>query len=608
MQKLHVNNFGWKKFRPVIFAIAVLALWVTPSYSFAGQAIYTFTSTAPSTGNTSVATAYTPTNISLGIESDFDTLDITTQFLSPLTSDRFLPQSIAGLQGGTVTPTLTIAISPLNFNSSIFGVPNGSINISTTQNVYSFDVPQPASVSVSNQPFGNGTAITSCSVTSSISTVQKQNLVFTLPHNCLQLSAQFLVQAQVKFVSTSGSIIYSTLTPSSPMEVDLTQVAGFKLPQIINFQPIQSPYLSQGSINLSATDNSGLPLKFNVQNSSNVCAVPNQTVPNVQLLGAGTCTIVATADGNNTYQAASSVTYSFQILTPQLDQSINQNFPTTLSLDNPEINFQTNSSSGEQVQVQSATPTICQITSQDTLDGENPGNCLINLTVPTNGNYKPEQSQVSILVTPAHVSQNVSYSAPLDVHVGGSGFDLDLTNDAGLPLKVVSDSPDVCTFNKSDDPLYVTIVGVGTCSMEVSQDGNDQYSPFYASGVTFQVLPAIASGSNSNSGSGAGSSGPSKVVITSSSTAPVGQSRADTQTNTAGLASSKITAATSQTASAGVKISAKSSPGSTNQTSSKVTKNATPKPSPKPSGKPTPKPSSRPTPKPSGKPTIKVTK
>jgi hypothetical protein len=220
------------------------------------------------------------------------------------------------------------------------------------------------------------------------------------------------------------------------------------------------------------------------------------------------------------------------------------------------------------------------INGNQSIIARNPGNCQIVLSAPTSGVYRATQSIVNIQVLPKKQEQKVYYNAPGEVRVGDSGFDIDLTNSANLQMVVTSSTPDICDFSQGNDPLFVTIISAGTCTFEVSQDGNDQYLPFSASGVTFDILPTPPAGTKRTSGTKSQASTPAapiQIKIKSSTSSAGTSGRLPTQTGNTSVVTIKSTitnASPSAKPNAAVKVTSKVSP-------SKSSSKPSPKPSPK---------------------------
>jgi hypothetical protein len=79
--------------------------------------------------------------------------------------------------------------------------------------------------------------------------------------------------------------------------------------QTINFDPIADQHLGASPVGISASASSGLPVSFS-SSSPGVCTVSGNSVT---LISTGTCSITADQSGNNSYNAAASVTRSFTV-------------------------------------------------------------------------------------------------------------------------------------------------------------------------------------------------------------------------------------------------------------------------------------------------------
>jgi hypothetical protein len=79
--------------------------------------------------------------------------------------------------------------------------------------------------------------------------------------------------------------------------------------QTITFPAIPATQLSAGSVTLSATASSGLPVSY-ASTTTSVCTVSGSTAT---LVAVGTCTIEAKQPGNSGYAGAAWVTQSFKV-------------------------------------------------------------------------------------------------------------------------------------------------------------------------------------------------------------------------------------------------------------------------------------------------------
>jgi hypothetical protein len=297
--------------------------------------------------------------------------------------------------------------------------------------------------------------------------------------------------AEVVHISPTTQAIQSVTGIQYPgLGVDLTKVPGYKFDQKIAAQSPQNLYITQGVTQVSANSSAQLPLMYSVPVTQSVCSVPDFSSPTVKVFGVGECDVVISAQGNDKYQSAPPVQVSFQVLSA-LTQSISQDLPKSISLENPEISFQATSTSGVNVTATSNTPNICQVISNQSILAINEGVCQLAFSAPSSGPYQPAQSSVSIQITPKRITQKVTFTPPGEIHFGDPEFHLDLKNEAQLPMKVTSDTLDVCDFTENNDLILVSAYGAGTCSFTISIDGNYQYLPFYATNVTFEILEEV---------------------------------------------------------------------------------------------------------------------
>jgi hypothetical protein len=456
--------------------------------------IYFFHSNVSPTYSQNMSHIMSPTMISLGVGQDLDTLDIAVDFSEDLTQNSFVGYQLFNESNATYgfeIPQLRISLVPNS--GSIFGINGGTINASTNIAPYYSGVPQ-SNTSWAGpglfSPPNNSVSLGNCTVTSRWT--NPNQMLFSILRSCTQLPAQFNVMAEVVHLSPINQTIQSVTGIQYPgLGVDLMKVPGYKLDQKIVAQSPQNIYVTQGATQLSASSSAQLPLVYSVPATQSVCSVPDLSSPTVKVFGIGKCDVVIAAPGNDKYQSAPPVQVSFQVLAA-LTQSISQDLPKSISLENPQISFQANSTSGTRVSASSKTPSICQVTSNQAIFASNSGVCQIVFSAPSAGPYDSAQLSVEIQITPKRATQKVSFTPPGEVHLGGPEFHLDVKNEAQLPMNVTSDTLGVCDFTQNNNLFLVSAYGAGTCSFSISIEGNDQYLPFYATNITFDILEEVA--------------------------------------------------------------------------------------------------------------------
>jgi hypothetical protein len=232
---------------------------------------------------------------------------------------------------------------------------------------------------------------------------------------------------------------------------------------------------------ISASAGSGLPVAFAVTaGSAGVCSVSGSAV---SLLGAGTCTVVATQGGNAVYDPAAPVQQAFTVgpgaptLSPQTI-SFTSTAPGSAVVGGATYTVAASASSGLPVvfTIASGSAGVCTI-SGAVVAMVGPGTCTIDANQGGNASYEPApQVQQSFTVsTPPPAAQTISFtsSAPSAATYGGPAYTVSAVATSGLAVafSAAPSSSGVCTVSGST----VTIVGAGTCTVSANQGGNGSY-------------------------------------------------------------------------------------------------------------------------------------
>jgi hypothetical protein len=232
---------------------------------------------------------------------------------------------------------------------------------------------------------------------------------------------------------------------------------------------------------IAASASSGLPVTFAAAPASaGVCTVSGSTV---SLLGAGTCSVIASQGGNAVYSPAAAVQQSFTVgpgaptLSPQTI-SFTSTAPGAAHVGGAAYTVAAAASSGLAVvfTIDSASAGVCSI-SGATVSLVGIGTCTVNANQSGTASYQPAlQVQQSFSVsTPPPAAQTISFtsSAPGAAVYGGAPYTVSATASSGLPVSfsAAPSSAGVCTISGST----VTIVGGGTCTINANQGGNGSY-------------------------------------------------------------------------------------------------------------------------------------
>jgi hypothetical protein len=236
--------------------------------------------------------------------------------------------------------------------------------------------------------------------------------------------------------------------------------------QTIAFSPATTSYsFSAGSFTVSATASSGLAVSF-ASTTMSVCTVSGSTVT---LVSVGTCTIQASQTGNTSYNAATPVPVNFTI--SQASQTITFNPGlTSYSILSGSFTVSATASSGLAVSFASTTTGVCTVSGGNVtlLSG---GTCTIKASQTGNSDYTAA-TPVSVNFTITQASQTITFPTISDMPYGTAPFTVTATASSGLLVSLTSTTQAVCTVSG----LSISVVGVGMCTIQAAQAGNNSYS------------------------------------------------------------------------------------------------------------------------------------
>ena len=253
-----------------------------------------------------------------------------------------------------------------------------------------------------------------------------------------------------------------------------------KSPQSISFTSTAPSGAVAGgpSYTVTATASSGLAVAFSAAGSSaGVCTVAGSTV---SLVGAGTCTINANQAGNGSYLAAPQVQQAFAVGLRTQTISFTSTAPAGAFAGGAGYTVTATASSGLAVAftLSAGSAGVCTI-SGAAVSFVGGGTCTINADQAGNGSYQAApQAQQSFTVAaspPPKSSQTINFTstAPAGATVGGPAYTVTATASSGLAVAFSAGpgSAGICTVSGST----VSLVGVGTCTINANQAGNGSY-------------------------------------------------------------------------------------------------------------------------------------
>ena len=249
-------------------------------------------------------------------------------------------------------------------------------------------------------------------------------------------------------------------------------MAAARADQVITIAPVADlPYGQSTSI--SAVSDSGLPVVLNTDTSA-ICILAGEVVTAV---GIGSCSVTASAAGDETYRPATDVTLTFQV--HKLSQLITVVQPADISVSQT-ASLQATSDTGLPVTLLSNTPAICSVVG-NVATGLNAGTCSITASSAGDVNHEAAADAVMNFQV-KKLEQFINASQPADIEVAQIA-PLSGTSSVGLPVTFTSGTPSVCSITGS----VATGINAGICSITVSAAGDANHEAATDVTVSFQV-------------------------------------------------------------------------------------------------------------------------
>jgi probable HAF family extracellular repeat protein/uncharacterized repeat protein (TIGR03803 family) len=271
--------------------------------------------------------------------------------------------------------------------------------------------------------------------------------------------------------SQAGNVSYQA-APSVMQSFQVTPAA-----QTIAFGAVPDHQLGTAPFHVAATASSGLPVSF-ASTTVLVCTVSGNTVA---MVSAGTCGVLATQQGSDSYQAAPAVLQTFTV-TPARQTIAFAALPSQTFGVGP-FSVSATASSGLPVSFASTTMDVCTI-SDATVTVVGAGTCAIQATQAGNANYLPAPV-VNRSFTVAKASQTIAFEPLSSQSRSVATVALTAMASSGLPVSFTSTTATVCTVSGST----VTLIATGTCGIRASQPGDVNYRAAPAVAQRFTVAP-----------------------------------------------------------------------------------------------------------------------
>jgi Bacterial Ig-like domain (group 3) len=248
--------------------------------------------------------------------------------------------------------------------------------------------------------------------------------------------------------------------------------------QTISFTPPASGAVG-GSSTLSASGgSSGSPVVFSIDGTSDagVCNVTGPNGTSLHYTAVGNCVIDANQAGSANYNAAPQAQGSVTVGKGDQTIAFTSSAPSSAKVGGATYNVTATASSGLTVafSADGSSAGICTVAGS-TVSFVGVGTCRVNADQAGSANYNAApQVHQSFVVAKGDQTIGFTSTAPAAAKVGGATYNVTATATSGLPVAFTADdsSTGVCTVSGST----VSFDGVGTCTVDADQPGNENYN------------------------------------------------------------------------------------------------------------------------------------
>ena len=263
----------------------------------------------------------------------------------------------------------------------------------------------------------------------------------------------------------------------------------------------------------TATASSGLSVVTTIDASAtSVCSIAGGVV---SFQNAGTCTINFNQSGNATYLAAPQVQQS--VVVAQSANTITFPALSDTSFTAAPPSPSATASSGLAVSYTSATTGVCTVTSGGAISFVSGGTCTITASQAGNSNYAAATPvDRSFAVLPG--VNTITFAALPNRALGSGNFTLSASASSGLTVAFSSGTTGVCMVSGTT----VSLLTVGTCTINANQSGNGSYQAAAQTSQSFQVTKAVTTVALTSSANSVFFGMPVTLTATVTGTTPTG--------------------------------------------------------------------------------------
>ena len=244
-------------------------------------------------------------------------------------------------------------------------------------------------------------------------------------------------------------------------------------PQTISFDPILPKTEGDAAFTLNAIASSGLPVTYQSSNT-NIARIVDGN--NVEIMGVGSCEIIASQNGDGTYDSAPNVPQTLVVNAnaSKLNQTIDFSLASTNHVwGSPDEILTAIASSGLPVQYESTDTDVAAIIDGNKLHVKRAGITTINALQPGDDTYNAAPIVGHELTVPVR-QQIITFQDISEVTSGDPAFSLMATsNNPDASLRFVCPNNQVAIV-WSDQVRHA--LGAGTATITVSDTGNEYFT------------------------------------------------------------------------------------------------------------------------------------
>ena len=256
---------------------------------------------------------------------------------------------------------------------------------------------------------------------------------------------------------------------------------AIKKSQTITADPVADVEVSEAFFSVNVKASSGLMIQAS-STTPQVCQINLLLI--VVISKAGKCTLTFTQSGNASFNAASPVTLSFNVT--KMTQEISTSDDPELKFLDKKQSISWDSSSGLEVTLTSLTPKICTVLG-DTLTFLAIGTCEIQGTQAGNDEYLPAAPySFKYEIVKTELEQEISTNDDPELQFLDKTQKVYWEASSGLDVTLTSLTPRTCTVR--GDTL--TLLAIGTCEIQGTQAGNDEYLPAAPYSFKYEIVKA----------------------------------------------------------------------------------------------------------------------